>query len=254
MNYSDYMAANYDVINGLRRLGLNQYQARAYLALHAFGEHTAGELSEHAKLPRPRIYDVVKSLQNIGFVAIRQGRPVKYVALPLAEALKTLKKQKEGRLAEELTKVDDIGRELAARMKTKTPVAPPTEENIWTLKGREAIYSKIASMISGAKKDVYIASVPEQLMHKIRTHSKELRRARSRGVRISVIAPVEGSGEVTKVAHSIYNKLLPTRMLVADNQALIFLTDHKTKPEEEIGVWMQSPHFVHTMKHAMGVK
>ena len=67
MNYSDYMAANYDVINSLRRLGLNQYEAKAYYALASFGEHTAGELAERAELPRPRVYDVLTRLQDRGY-------------------------------------------------------------------------------------------------------------------------------------------------------------------------------------------
>ena len=100
MNYSDIMAANPEVLNSLRQLGLNQYEAKAYYALANFGIHTAGELAERAELPRPRIYDVLTELQGKGFVLIQQGRPVKYAALPIGEAVKTLKKQRQTGLEE----------------------------------------------------------------------------------------------------------------------------------------------------------
>src|SRR5512136_630980 len=87
------MPQNPEIINSLRNIGLNQYEARAYHALTAFGSSTAGELSEVADLPRPRVYDVLRGLQDKGFVVLKPGRPVKYASLPLIEALKTLRKQ-----------------------------------------------------------------------------------------------------------------------------------------------------------------
>ena len=57
-----------DEIELLRRFfGLNQYEARVYIALlkRPMG---LGEVSEAAKIPKPRVYDVVRSLESKGFV------------------------------------------------------------------------------------------------------------------------------------------------------------------------------------------
>ena len=67
------MPQNPDVLNSLRRLGLNQYEAKAYFALATLGKSTAGELSARAELPRPRVYDVLSSLQDKGFVNRHTG-------------------------------------------------------------------------------------------------------------------------------------------------------------------------------------
>jgi sugar-specific transcriptional regulator TrmB len=250
------MTANYDVVNSLRRLGLNQYEAKAYFALASFGEHTAGELAERAELPRPRVYDVLTKLQDRGFVLIQQGRPVKYAALPISEALKTLKKQRQNELADELTKIDGLGKELAGKIKVQAKDASgAVGEHVWTLRGREAIYSKMASMISAAKKDVTIASTAEGLAHKLRAHEKEIDKAKSRGVKIHLVSDKAALSavEAAKIAHSTRETALPTRLVVADDQALLFLTDSKTKPDDEVGIWLRSPHFAQTLKQTAGV-
>ncbi len=250
MNYSDYMAANYDSLNALRRLGLNQYEAKAYLAIASFGSHTAGELAESADIPRPRVYDVLTSLQGQGFVLIQQGRPVKYSGLPIHDAVKTLKKLRENDLSKELTKIDEIGKELVAKIKPPQQREQNADEKVWTLKGRESIYTKIGGMIASAKKEIIFSSTPEGIKSKFKAHLAEIEKARDLGVKIHVISPVV-EAEAAKLAN-VVNKSIPSRMVLADDQALIFLTDHKTKTEDEVGVWMHSPHFVQTIKQTLG--
>ena len=45
------MPHNPDAINSLRRLVLNQYEAKSYFALCTTGKSTAGELAERAEIP-----------------------------------------------------------------------------------------------------------------------------------------------------------------------------------------------------------
>lgn len=244
MKYADVMAANPEILNSLRQLGLNQYEAKAYYALANFGVHTAGELAERAELPRPRIYDVLTELQGKGFVLIQQGRPVKYAALPIGEAVKTLKGQRQTRLEEELEKFEDIGKKLSLKIKTQTAPAASGDEAIWTLKGREAIYSKISSMISNAKQHVAIATDEKGWIRKSKVHGKELDKAAKRGAEITVIAPVSTPG--IQAIH--LPKELPSRMVLADDQALLFLSPKEAKAEDEAALWLKNPHFVQTFK------
>ncbi len=239
------MPQNPEIINGLRSLGLNQYEARAYHALSAFGPSTAGELSELADLPRPRVYDVLRGLQDKGFVVLRPGRPVKYASLSLLEALKTLRKQRENDLSSELKRIEEIGRVLHQKLKPVQTEKNVPEGIVWTIKGRQAIYSKIASMFSHAREKVVINSTPDGVMRKIKACSAELDKAKSRGAKIHVVSPVS-SPEITRIA-TVHGKELPTRFVIADDQALIFLTTEKTHPDEEIGMWLQSSHLANTL-------
>ncbi len=247
------MPANPDVLNLLRRLGLNQYEAKAYFALSTTGKNTAGELSERAELPRPRVYDVLSSLQNKGFVAVQPGRPVTYSSLPIDEAVKTLKKQRQSELTSELTKIDEVGGDLATRISEFSSVEKPTvEDNVWTLKGRDAIYSKMASMFEDAKRHVLVASSADGARRKFAEHGRLLEKAKNRGVKITVVSPVEKSraAEITKVA-KLHQYELPTRFVLSDDQALLFLTPEGTEPDDELGIWVNSPHFANTLRQVL---
>jgi sugar-specific transcriptional regulator TrmB len=74
-------------VQQLITLGLNKYEARAYLALLGHDESSAVEVANRARIPRQRIYDVLASLRDWGMVVTRDGRPVRYSAKDPAIAL-----------------------------------------------------------------------------------------------------------------------------------------------------------------------
>src|SRR5262245_4437475 len=74
----------------LVRLGLTQYEARAYLALVRRDGSTPGEVATLAGVPRPRIYDVLHSLVAKGLAVERPGHTAKYLASPPAAAMERL--------------------------------------------------------------------------------------------------------------------------------------------------------------------
>lgn len=84
----------------LVRIGLTQYEARAYIALIRRDGSTPAEVATLADVPRPRIYDVLHSLVAKGLAAERPGRSrtVKYVATPPAEAMQRLVESQRQRL------------------------------------------------------------------------------------------------------------------------------------------------------------
>lgn len=249
---------NQEVFNSLRQLGLNEYQAKTYVALSLLGSSTAGEISDKSDVPRARAYDVLEELAQRGFAAIKNGRPVKYSALPIGEAVSTLKNLKKNKFEDELAKMEALKGTLESSMKTMTPRQDySVEENVWTLKGRDALYSKMGSMIEKAKNHVVFSSTPFGVCRKLLHHKLALDKARGRGVRFHVVSQIPKDHEIWKTCAGalentkIHDKSLPTRMVLSDDQALIFLTDEKTAPEDEVGVWLKSPHLVSTLKEAV---
>ena len=249
------MAIDSELVGSLRKLGLNQYEAKAYAALCTFGSLTVGELSAPGKgdLPRPRAYDVLTSLQQKGFVSVMQGRPLRYSAMSLDEAVKTLGTQKKAEMLEQIAAMDELAKDLGKKLKPALGAAPVSEERIWTLKGRDAIYSRMSSMISSSKKHLVLASHAEHFKHKYKAHQKELAKAKERGVKLSFITSA-GTGDGVEIADTHIPQDPSTRMLLSDNEALMFLTDPKTKPDDEQALWLKSPHVVTTLKAALGVK
>jgi sugar-specific transcriptional regulator TrmB len=56
------------VLKKLRRVGLTEYEAKAYLALLNVHLSTAMQASEKSGVPRTRIYSVLESLKEKGWV------------------------------------------------------------------------------------------------------------------------------------------------------------------------------------------
>ena len=242
------ISKNSDVISNLRGLGLNEYEAKAYYALASSSTCTAGELATKAQLPRPRVYDVLTALQDQGFVVLRPGRPVKYSALPITEAIDTLKKQKRAELEKQLTHYENMSREMQSKIKAGSLVEGyAIEDNVWTLKGKDAINSKLASMLAEAKQHVVLSSTQLGMQQKLKLHGLLLQQAKSRGVKIHAITPKPVS-ELTTLAHSTTNAALPTRFVLADDQALLFLTSEETHSDDEVGLWLKNPHVTQTPK------
>ncbi len=242
------ISKNSDVISSLRSFGLNEYEAKAYYALAASATCTAGELASRAQLPRPRVYDVLTSLQEQGFVVVRPGRPVKYSALPITEAIETLKKQKRTEMEKQLEHFENVCRDMQGKIKAGSlPAGFSIEENVWTLKGKDAINSKLASMFGEAKQHIVISSTHLGIQQKLKLHGQLLQQAKAKGAKIHVVAP-KTFPEITSIANSTTQASLPTRFVLADDQALLFLTSEETHADDEIGLWLKNPHVTQTLK------
>ena len=94
------------------------------------------------------------------------------------------------------------------------------------------------------------SSSPEGIKRKFGENIKLLEKARGRGVKIAVASNIDkgAAPEVTKLASKIHPTQLPTRMVIADDQALIFLTGEQSDPDDEVGVWINSPHVASTLR------
>src|SRR3989338_1344016 len=87
------MIVKEDFLNKLRNLfGLNLYEVRIWTALLSRGVSTAGELSDIGNVPRSRAYDVLESLEKKGFVVMKLGKPIKYIAVEPVEVVERVKK------------------------------------------------------------------------------------------------------------------------------------------------------------------
>lgn len=87
-------------VERLVRLGLTQYEARAYVALIRRDASAPAEVAKVAGVPRPRIYDVIDSLVAKMLVSERPGRTSRFVAVPPDVAVARLIDIQRGRLKE----------------------------------------------------------------------------------------------------------------------------------------------------------
>jgi sugar-specific transcriptional regulator TrmB len=246
---------NEELLANLRRIfDLNLYEVKIWTALLPKGISTAGELSTLSGVPRSRTYDVLESLERKGFVLMRFGKPIKYVAIPpeqvVERAKKNVLKDAEKRMKQiEKLKKSELMKRLNKFYKEGITYVEP-EQLSGALRGREGLYEHLEAMIRSAKESVIIVTSESGIISKVDALRAAIRDANKRGVAIRIATPItpKNKGAVEQLRGIAQVKDLrevDTRFCVVDGtQALVMLTDEKeVPPTAEIGVWVKSERF-----------
>ena len=80
------MAATRDTTSLLEYLDLKEYESTALEHLFSIGRTTAPNLAEATGIPKARIYGVLDSLSNMGYIKTIPGRPKEYQPKPLPKS------------------------------------------------------------------------------------------------------------------------------------------------------------------------
>jgi predicted transcriptional regulator len=125
----------------LAALGLNDYEARVYLALLPLESATAYELGKRAGVPLSRCYEVARALAKKGLAAVQPGETPRYRAVDPRRALE-----------ERHRELDRLASELAER------AARDDREPVWTLQGRGSILATARALVSAARSRVALSA------------------------------------------------------------------------------------------------
>lgn len=136
-----------DLIEQLQQFGLKTYEARCFVALSRVPQATARELSEITDVPRTRVYDAVGVLESEGLVTIHHGNPQVFRAVDLDEAITTLRRTYETRLASIHQRLESIE---PATLEDQQPI----DHEVWSLSGSEAISARTERLVETADHEV----------------------------------------------------------------------------------------------------
>jgi sugar-specific transcriptional regulator TrmB len=123
----------------LREMGLNAYEIDAYIVLLEGGQMTAMEISREASVPYSKIYEVLNSLKEKGWVKSSESRP--FTKLRLEDKYQSW----ENAVAEELQPMYEK-RELVER------------PDVLILRGQQAVLTKLEEVLKKATKEIMIAA------------------------------------------------------------------------------------------------
>lgn len=136
----------------LREMGLNAYEVDAYFALLKSGQLTAMEISREAKVPYSKIYEVLNSLKDKGWIKSIETRPFKYFPVPPLEATACTKLRLEDRYSGwEQTVVETLQPLYEKRELVERP-------DILILHGTQAVVTKLEEVLKKANKEIMIAA------------------------------------------------------------------------------------------------
>jgi len=254
------MIVKEEFLSRLRKIfDLNLYEVKVWTALLSRGVSTAGELSNISDVPRSRTYDILESLEKKGFIVMKLGKPIKFVALKPEEVIERVKrnlmvntKEKTKRLEE--LKGEDVLHELSTLFTTGIKFVEPSDLS-GSLRGRNNMYNHLDMLVGGAEKTITIATTADGINRKLEALMPSLEKAKKRGVKVRIAAPINSKNEqvakdLSKVAEVRNMKALNTRFSIIDGHQVMFmlLDDNSVHPSYDVGVWLSTPYFAQSLE------
>ena len=254
------MIVKEEFLSKLRRFfNLNLYEVKIWTALLSRGVSTAGELSDIANVPRSRSYDVLESLEKKGFVVMKLGKPIKYIAVPPKEVVERVKKNVEQSAKEEIKKLSDLKNsdvieELSVLHTQGVELVEPSDLS-GSLRGRHNLYNHLELTIRNAEESVTLMTTSQGLIRKIEGLKPTFEKLKKRGVKIRIAAPITKEATaalkdmqgIAEIRHTD-NK---ARFCIVDGKEIIFmvLDDQEVHPTYDVGIWVNTPFFASALEN-----
>lgn len=158
-----------NLIEKLKELGFNTYEAKVYLALLKNHPATGYEISKESGVPQARAYDTLKALETSNVVVSMGSKPVTYTPINPEELLERWERSFKGSI--------NYLREALPSLSTETV------EPILNLRGNESIFKHATESIQHAQHSIFLELWREDapLLY------PALKEAQARGVMIRVV-------------------------------------------------------------------
>ena len=158
-----------DLVEKLKEIGFNSYEAKVYIALLKKYPATGYEVSKLANIPQSRTYDTLKVLEEKGIVVPTNTKPVSYTPIKPKQLISSYQKK--------------INSTINYLEKHLPEVKDNYNEPVVTITSKNSIHNKIIEVIQNAKKEIYL----EIWSQDFRFFEQELLNAYNRNVEIRIV-------------------------------------------------------------------
>lgn len=259
------MIVKEEFLSRLRKIfDLNLYEVRVWTALLSRGVSTAGELSNISDVPRSRTYDILETLEKKGFIVMKLGKPIKFIALKPEEVIERVKKnlvkdadERSKRL--ERLKGEEVLDELNTLFTQGVKFVEPSDLS-GSLRGRQNVYNHLDMMIREAENTITIVTTAAGLNRKLEALMPSLEKAKKRGVKIRIAGRINDSNkqiakDLSKVAEIKDSGDVRARFAIIDSEQVLFmvLDDEKVHPNYDVAVWLSTEFFALAMEQLFEV-
>jgi len=244
--------------------GLNLYEVRIWTALLSRGKSTAGELSEIGEVPRSRAYDVLESLEKKGFVVMKVGKPIQYLAVEPKEVVERLKKTVKEEADKNLQKLrdmnsNDVLTELNTLYSQGVEFVEPADLS-GAIRGRHNLYAHLETMVKRAEKSVTIMTTSKGVLRKVEALNPTLTKLAKKGVKIRIAAPTSSAedGQIKDIKKFAAMKGIDNpnaRFCIVDGKEVMFMVmdDKDVHPTYDLGIWVNAPYFAGALENLFGL-
>ena len=175
----------------LEKIGLTSYEIKTYSALLKTGQINASDLSQKSGVPYSKIYEVLGTLEEKGWIGSDESRPTQYFAKPPSTAVENTRQAQEV----------EFKNNESAILKELTPLYEQSgtseRPDIWVLSGVVNIASKILEMVDSCRDEVLIA-IPKVAEDLAKEALPKLRLLHDRGVDITILVSEDANSEILR--------------------------------------------------------
>ncbi len=175
----------------LEKIGLTSYEIKTYSALLKTGTINASDLSQKSGVPYSKIYEVLGTLEEKGWIGSDDSRPTQYFAKSPATAIENARQSLE---VEFKNNESVILKELTPLYEQSGTSERP---DIWVLSGVVNIASKILEMVDSCRNEVLIA-IPKVAEDLAREALPKLRLLHDRGIDITILVSEDVNSDTLK--------------------------------------------------------
>lgn len=210
-----------EILGGLEEIGLSKYESSAYYNLLGKGMISATEIAYSSNLPRPKIYSILKKLENKNLVSITYQKPLMCRAISPTEAFSNIiikYEKKLGGLKKIINTLQEINNE---GLRSKG-----IEEKNYFVLNQYSTVNKISDLIKKSKES--INAMVNTYGNNLLLYSKdELKKNIIDGVKVRIICDYKCELENKIYPNAIEQKYhkITTNIFIFDNSYLLILDD-----------------------------
>ncbi|WP_148700952.1 TrmB family transcriptional regulator [Candidatus Nitrososphaera evergladensis] len=172
-------------------LGMTGYEIRVYTSLLEAGAMTAADISKKSGVPYSKIYEVLNSLEDKGWLESDSSRPQKFFPKSPSTALEAMRMRSENSFRESQAAIVN---ELMP-IYTKSGIKEKPE--IWVVRGVYNIAAKVSEIVENCQQELLVA-LPSVAQDVAKPMQPVLRTLYERGVKINVLASEDTSADIVR--------------------------------------------------------
>lgn len=227
----------------LKNAGLTEYEAKSYVALLRYGSLEGSEVAEKTEVPKTRVYDSLRSLDEKNLASKIQERPMKFSAVEPEKGLKPLYEKK----VERLKHLEDKAVESLRSLEGERQLEEGIEKKVDVVHGEEEFFEQVYQRVQDANEKVYVMGVGRDPPKKLRLEARKLA---ERGIETRFLATrydeenrerVEKFTEEAQVDMRVYKEGPEFAFyIIDDREAMINVLDKEVK-DDRLTVFMKVP-------------
>jgi sugar-specific transcriptional regulator TrmB len=250
----DYKISADELKEQLSKFNLTENQSKVYIFLGKYGSKTAPEVCRALKIARTETYQLLAALQKKGIVLATFGHPIKFSALQLNKAVKTLvnaEKERIKSLEKQEETIVKLWDKIPEFLKEKTECS---ENRFQMLEGANPINSKLKEMISEAKEEIAVLGSEKDYLKLY--HSDFLDNFSAKKCKSKIITSCSektmyifdniDKSQIRCMKPNIKDEIC---FVMKDNNEMIFFTKKDGQSIQEVSaMWTDSSALIYSMK------